>query len=188
MLVYFEAELLLESLLAPLGTLLLLLLLRAGETGSTGRWALVGVALGVFAITRPNILLFAPVAFVLALGWRGGSFRLRRVRWRPAAALTAATCALVLPVTAVNGIVGHDPALVATQGGLNFYLGNNEEANGWSATAPSIMRLDWWGALQDATAIAEAEAGRPLKATEVSDYWYGRALAWWRAHPGVRSR
>ena len=180
---YFEAELLLESLLAPFGMILVLLVLRAGENGSAARWGLAGLMLGGFAITRPNILLFAPVAFLLALGWVGDEVRLRRFRWKPAAALTLGTCALVLPVTAINGLVGGDPVLVASQGGLNFFLGNNPEANGWSATAPSIMRLDWWGALQDATEIAETEAGRPLRPSEISDYWYRRSLDWWRREP-----
>jgi Tfp pilus assembly protein PilF len=45
------------------------------------------------------------------------------------------------------------------------------------------MRLDWWGAYQDAIALAEKEAGRTLKASEVSDYWYGRSFAWWRESP-----
>ncbi len=184
-LLYFEAELLLEALLAPLATLLLLLVLRAGETGSARRWAAVGAVLGVFAITRPNILLFAPVAFLLALAWRGTEFRIRRFRLAPALALTAATCALVLPVTALNGLVGGDRVLVASQGGLNFFLGNNEEANGWSATAPSLMRIDWWGGYQDAISIAEEEAGRALKPSEVSDYWFGRAFDWWRENPGA---
>lgn len=182
-LVYFEADLLLEALLAPLGTLLLLLLLRAGERGTAGRWLAYGLALGAFAITRPNILLFAPVAFLLALGWRWTEFSLRSSRWRPALALTLGTCIFVLPVTLANWRVGGDPVLIASQGGLNFFLGNNEEANGWSATAPSLMRVDWWGGYEDAIRIAEEEAGRSLRASEVSDYWLRRGAQWWRAHP-----
>jgi tetratricopeptide (TPR) repeat protein len=183
-LVYFEAELLLESLLASLGTLLGLVLLWAGEARSAARWGIVGLVLGAFAITRPNVLLFAPAAFVLSLGWAGDRFRLGRWRWRSALALTAGTCALVLPVTFLNAGIGGDRVLVASQGGLNFFLGNNEEANGWSATAPSLMRIDWWGGIEDANAIAEEAAGRDLRPSEVSDYWYSRAFAWWREHPG----
>jgi Tfp pilus assembly protein PilF len=183
-LVYFEGDLLLEAILAPLGTLFLLLLLRAVEQGSAGRWLACGLALGAFAITRPNILLFAPVAFVLALGARRASFSLRTPRLEPALALTLGACILVLPITFANWRVGGDRVLIASQGGLNFYLGNNEEANGWSATAPSLMRVDWWGGYEDAIRIAEEDAGRPLRPSEVSDYWFGQAGKWWRAHPG----
>jgi len=38
----------------------------------------------------------------------------------------------------INAIVGGDRVLVASQAGLNFFLGNNPEANGWSATATSL--------------------------------------------------
>ncbi|HMB69613.1 MAG TPA: glycosyltransferase family 39 protein, partial [bacterium] len=123
-LVYFEAELLLESLLAPLGALFLLLVLRAMETGTVRRWAAAGLVLGLFAITRPNVLLFAPVLFLVA--WSPvRRWRLPAANLRGALALTAATCVCVLPVTLVNARWGGDRVLVASQAGLNFFLGNN---------------------------------------------------------------
>jgi tetratricopeptide (TPR) repeat protein len=183
MLVYFEAELLLESLLAPFSAGLLLLVLRAGETGSARRWMAAGLMLGLFAVTRPNVLLFAPMLFVIALGWHGRAFRLRAFRWRASLALTAGTCVPVLPVTAANALVGHDFVLVASQGGLNFFLGNNPEADGWSATAPSTIRSDWWGLHDDAIRLAEEAEGRALRPSEVSRYWQGRALTWLIEHP-----
>jgi Flp pilus assembly protein TadD len=178
-LVYFEAELLLECLLASLGTGLLILLLRAGDSPRSSRWLAAGAVLGLFAITRPNVLLFAPVAFGFAF-LTGGPLRLRA---RGATFLTLGTCLVVLPVTALNAFVGHDPTLVATQGGLNFFLGNNPEANGWSATAPSLFRIDWWGGYEDATLVAEREVGHSLRPSEVSDHWFTRGFAWWREHP-----
>jgi cytochrome c-type biogenesis protein CcmH/NrfG len=183
MLAYFEAELLLESLLAPFSVGLLLLVLGAGETGRARRWLAAGLMLGLFAVTRPNVLLFAPVLFVIATAWQGTTFRWRALRWRGALALTAGTCALVLPVTAANLLGGHDRVLVASQGGLNFFLGNNPEADGWSATAPSTFRLDWWGGYEDAVRLAEEAEGRALRPSEVSRFWYGRGLDWLREDP-----
>jgi Flp pilus assembly protein TadD len=89
-----------------------------------------------------------------------------------------------LPVTFINWRIGGDPVLIASQGGLNFFLGNNDEANGWSATAPSLFRVDWWGGYEDAISIAEDACGRELKGSEVSDYWFEQGLAWWGEHPG----
>jgi Flp pilus assembly protein TadD len=146
-------------------------------------WLGAGLALGIFAITRPNILLFAPIAFALALGWRGDRFSPRMPRLAPAAAVTLGACLIVLPVTFVNLVKGQDRVLVAWQGGLNFFLGNNEEANGWSATAPRIMRTDWWGGYEDSIRLAEADRGRKLKPSEISDYWMDRAFDWWRKNP-----
>ncbi len=181
-LVYFEADLLLESIQAPMMALFVLLVLRAGDTGTAGRWGLAGVLMGLLTITRPNILLFAPVLFVLAATW-GRS--LRPADWRPvpALALTLGTCLCVFPVTWLNAHYGQDRVLVASQAGLNFFLGNNEEANGWSATAPSVMSIDWWGGYEDAIRIAEEARGRELKPSEVSEYWFERSFEWWRANP-----
>jgi len=184
MLLYFESDLLLESLLAPLAAASLLLFLRAGQTGSPGRWALAGIALGLFGITRPNILAFAPVAFVAALGWVGETFSLRRFRLGAAAALAAGILAPCLPVAALNRFVGHDRTLLAWQGGVNFFLGNNPEANGWSATAPSVLGIDWWGGYHDTIRVAEEARGRALRPAEISDYWFERGLAFWREQPG----
>jgi Flp pilus assembly protein TadD len=73
--------------------------------------------------------------------------------------------------------------LIAWQGGLNLFLGNNEEANGWSATAPRIMRTDWYGGYEDSIHLAEEARGRKLKPSEISDYWTERAVDWWRKNP-----
>ncbi|HET9886776.1 MAG TPA: tetratricopeptide repeat protein, partial [bacterium] len=146
-------------------------------------WLWAGLALGAVAITRPNILLFSPVAFLLALGWKGERFSLRPPRIAAAVLVTAGALAMVLPVTAVNLLQGKDQVLIAWQGGLNFFLGNNEEANGWSATAPRIMRTDWWGGYEDSIRLAEEARGRKLKPSEVSDYWMERAQGWWKKNP-----
>jgi 4-amino-4-deoxy-L-arabinose transferase-like glycosyltransferase len=173
-LVYFEADLLLESMLAPLGTLFALVLVRALDRPSALRWAAAGAVLGIFAVTRPNILLFAPVALGVALT------RPRRVQ--NAAALAGAALLFVAPVAAVNRLAG-DSVLIASQGGLNFFLGNNSEANGWSATAPSLFRIDWWGGYEDAIRIAEEAEGKTLRPSEVSAYWFDQARQWWRENP-----
>lgn len=190
LLFYYEADLLLESLLAPLSLGFCLALAHAIERKTWPRWFAVGILMGVFTITRPNILLFAPIAFALALfgsrgmgspDARGGRFSLR---WGEAFAVALGTCLIVLPVTSANWFLGGDRVLVASQGGLNFFLGNNEEANGWSATAPKIMRTDWWGGYEDAIQIAEKAEGRALRPSEVSKYWTRRAMEWWRENPG----
>jgi hypothetical protein len=178
---HFEAELLLESVLAPMTALLVLLMLRAVDTGTPRRWFAAGLVLGAFAITRPNVLLAAPLLFVLALGWHAARFSLRR--WGSALALTLGTCLFVLPVSFLNWSVGGDRVLVASQGGLNFYFGNNGHSNGWAPGAPGI-RKGWWEMVADSKHVAEQAEGRTLRPSEVSGYWYGRGLAWWRDHPG----
>jgi 4-amino-4-deoxy-L-arabinose transferase-like glycosyltransferase/Tfp pilus assembly protein PilF len=179
MLFKWEADLLLESLLAAMSTLLILLILRAGETGRPRRWFAAGLAMGLFAITRPNVLLCAPLVFVLALGWEGASFALRRWRWKSGLALTLGTCLLVLPMTFINWKVGGDRVLVASQAGVNFYIGNNSTSNGWGAAAPGFLG----NTIVDAQVLAEKATGRTMLPSEIDDYWYARGFAFWREHP-----
>jgi hypothetical protein len=44
-------------------------------------------------------------------------------------------------------------------------------------------RQTWWGGYEDTVAIAEGAAGRPLKPSEVSRYWFGRAFTYIRQEP-----
>jgi tetratricopeptide (TPR) repeat protein len=89
---------------------------------------------------------------------------------------------VVLPVAARNAYVGGEFLLTTSQFGPNFYIGNNERADGtytslrFGRGAPEYER-------QDATEIAELAAGRRLTPSEVSSYWTRRALTFIRTQP-----
>lgn len=177
---YYEGELLLPPMLVFLDLLAMEALTRAGASGSSVAAALAGGVFGLSAITRPNVLMAIPFL-------AGGLWWQRRSR-RAVTAFVAATCVFPIGVTVVNGVRGHDPVFIASQGGVNFYLGNNKYSNGWSAVAPG-MRADWWGSYEDGVMIPSREAGRELKPSQVSSYWTRRAIdeirsdpAWWLGH------
>lgn len=179
MLVYFDGELLLPVLEVPTSLLAILFALRWGERPTTGRAALFGLALGLAAIVRPNVLLWAP----LVGGWmllRSGPGLAVRARHALAAAL--ATLAPILPLTAYNAFAGHDAVLISSQGGVNFWIGNNPASDGSTAIAPGT-RPDWWGGYRDTIHQAEVLEGRPLRPSEVSRHYAHKALAWMREHP-----
>jgi len=189
---YFDAELLINVLENLLYVLALLLILRAVDRAAPRGWLLAGLAVGAGAIARPTILTVA----VAAVPWIVFALRDRGRGGRPDSTSSPATIFLalavfavgiavpILPVTAYNVVRGGDTVLIASQGGLNFYLGNNPNANGWSATAPEFPK-DWWGGVNTAAAIAERAAGRELHPSEIDRYWYGRAFDFWREHPGA---
>ena len=195
-LIYFDGELLLPVLETLFGTALVLALAGALESSMSqppvpsaipnGRpvpasrrpWVAAGLLLGLFAITRPNILAFLPVLVVYLVVRLG----LRRAV-APGAALVVATALVIAPVTIRNAVVGHDRVLISSQGGLNLYIGNNPEADGTSAIVPGT-RATWWGGYRDANAIAEREMGRPLKPSEVSAYWTRRTVEFITSEPG----
>ncbi len=188
-LIYFDGELLLPVLETLFGTGLLLALAVALEraqsrsvtapTGGLALWLTAGVLIGLFAVTRPNILAFLPVL---------AAFLAVRVGWRralaPVAAIVAVTALVIAPVTIHNAVVGHDPVLISSQGGLNLFIGNNPEADGTSAIVPGT-RATWWGGYRDAINIAEREMGRTLRPSEVSAYWTRRALEFVMTEPGA---
>jgi tetratricopeptide (TPR) repeat protein len=177
---YYEGELLLPTVLILLDLAAFDRLLHAAERRSTGSAVLSGFLFGLSAITRPNVLVVVPaLAFWL---WRSLKNR------APAVAFALATLPLPLIVTGMNWVRGGDPVFIASQGGVNLYLGNNRASNGWSAVAPG-MRADWWGSYEDGIRIPEAEMGRRLRPSEVSSFWTRRALreiatapGWWCGH------
>jgi Flp pilus assembly protein TadD/4-amino-4-deoxy-L-arabinose transferase-like glycosyltransferase len=174
-LVYFEGELLTETLFTFLSMLGVLLVDTARRRRAPALWFAGGLALGMAVITRPTIALFLPLVIVGALAYA-----------KPRAAATAALLAgMVLPVAPVtihNYTVSGEFIPVVWQGGINLYLGNNEAADGWSATSPEI-RKDWWGGYRDMIAIPREALGRDPTYGEVSDFWTGKALDFVRSQP-----
>lgn len=184
--IYYEGELLLVVLeiFLSLSALDLLLGAAAGPRrhrvlgGALG----AGLALGLATITRPNFIVFLPVALVFLLRrFR----RFGRAQWAMALGLYLLGTAIpIIPVLVRNYAVGEDFVPIASQGGLNFYLGNNPSADGMAALAPEFSPT-WYGGVRDATRLAEEALGRPLKPSEVSDYWLARGLAWATHSPGA---
>lgn len=185
----YEGDLLVEGLYILFAMAALLAQLRALERPSRRRWFGTGVLYGLAAITRPNILAVALVVpFVTALG--------RRLARTPVPARAAAGEAIllaaglllpILPVTLHNALVGRDFVPIASQGGVNFAIGNNPRADGFTAIVPGT-RATWWGGHDDAVALAERARGRPLRASEVSRYWTEQGLAFLRSSPGAAFR
>ncbi|MFH1681514.1 MAG: glycosyltransferase family 39 protein, partial [Candidatus Eisenbacteria bacterium] len=160
--VYFEGELLIESVLPLLTVLVLLALLRADRKG-TGRSALLaGAVIGLFAAARPNILLFLPAAAV----WLG----VRGVR-RGFLVLLGALLVLA-PIALRNRAATGEWVLVSTQGGLNFYIGNHREADGRHAVFPGLA--SWKN--DDIIRATAARLGRVPTENEISRFWFREAL------------
>lgn len=205
LLVVYDGELLIVPLIVLLDVLLALLLVRAAGTPDPRRrlagWAVSGLVLGLSAIARPNILLYAPAVLAWVL-----LDELRRARAAPAgsvapgagsaeagpratrrallagAALTVAVLVPILPVTARNWLVGHDRVLIASQGGLNFYIGNNPRSDGVTAVVPGTSP-DWWAGYDQSHAMVRQALGREPKESEVSQWFFARGLDFWREDP-----
>ena len=180
--IYFEDELLLDFLLVPLILMVLFAAHRARQMPRP-RWVFIlGLAIGLSAITRPNILICVPV-----FGWWVWRYCARKGkhprRFARVIILLAGILIPILPVTLHNVLVGNDLVLIASQGGINFFIGNNAEADGLSAAMPKPWGNTWH--LADVHAYAEAKEERKLKPSETSNFWLREGLDWWKSNPGT---
>ena len=174
-LVFFNGQLVSATLEVTLTALSLLLTLQAGDRRSSP-WVVVaaGFALSLSAITRPTVLPFE----LIAAAW----LAVRGVGRRSIALYLAAVLSLPTAVTARNAIVGKDPVFIASQGGINFYIGNHAGADGTTPDVPGAG--SGIVATHDAPArLASAAVGRPLKPSEVSSYWFQRGMEFWVKKP-----
>ena len=170
----FHEILILQSSLDAVLVALALLALTLGLKRGEWRWLLVaGAVFGIQVLNRPNIAL---AAAAVALGL----LALRRVRFVAAFALGGVLA--VSPIVLRNAVVSHQLALVSSQGGLNFYIGNSAAANGFYWHVPGI-RPSIAGQAIDTKRVAEAAVGHRLSDAEVSDYFFGLAWTWIRTHP-----
>jgi tetratricopeptide (TPR) repeat protein len=138
-------------------------------------FAATGAAAALFALNRPNVLLWiAALACLLAL----------QRRFRGVIAFACGVALFLAPVAIRNYAVARELVLVSSHGGLNFYIGNNEQADGTYHVVPGI-RPTIAGQSVDSKRMAEAATHRTLTASGVSSWFYGRAFGWMRAHPGA---
>jgi tetratricopeptide (TPR) repeat protein len=170
MLLYFEDELLLDSFLVFFDLLLILFLLRAKNNPKFLNWFVCGIILGFSAITRPNILFFIPFVWLWIFLVFIHEKRLREILTFCMIFLIGSAL-MIFPITLRNYLVGKDFVLIASQGGINFLIGNNQNADGMSAV---FYKEDWQ--YRDFEYMAEKEAGRSLKPSEVSNFYYKKGV------------
>lgn len=180
--VFFDVELLLVVLEVPLGLAFVYAVVRSAKTGKY-RWAAAaGVALGLAAITRPNVLAVAAFIWLAYVAARAGKRLPRRRILISLAILYGLGLAFVGAVAARNYAVAREPVLISWQGGVNLWIGNNPDADGMTAIVPGTHG-DWWRGHYESIRLAESSAGKPLPRSEVDRYYLGRAAEFARTQP-----
>jgi Flp pilus assembly protein TadD/4-amino-4-deoxy-L-arabinose transferase-like glycosyltransferase len=171
---YYEGQLLMTWLGTLLNLTVLWLLLRIPPSAPWHRYVPPGAVLGLSVLARANILVIAPLVVVWVL-------------WieRPArrALKTVAFCAsvglVILPATVHNFVASRDFVLVTSNAGLNFYIGNSENATGVFYPPSGVDFVN------DATTrtYLERMLGRDLSPSQISRYWRDRAVGFIRSDP-----
>ncbi|MFZ5979212.1 MAG: glycosyltransferase family 39 protein [Candidatus Zixiibacteriota bacterium] len=177
--IFFESELLLDPLFMLLLQFAVYRFLVWRDRPEYRQIFICGLLFGLAAITRPTALALAGVIILLVLF---KDKKIVRENLKTAVLFVVGLFLIISPIFVRNLAVARDPVLIASQGGINLYIGNNDTADGSSAALPEPLGLNWH--IQDITWLAEQDLQRELKPGEVSSYWTGKAINWIRAHPG----
>ncbi len=176
--IYFESELLVDSMFTTMILYSILFFIISLEKRSTRYFFLTGIMIGMAAITRAVILGMIPLYLI----WYLIEFRDWK-KWALRSLLVVCGIIIpIIPITIRNEAVGHDFVLIASSGGINFYIGNNESADGYSASLPPPLGNSW--ELKDMKYLAEKETGHEMKASEISSFYYGKGFEWILHNPG----
>ena len=172
--IFFSAEFLPPSI-ALFFDLSLLLTLPWALAGRSRRLLIPGLCLGLSALTVANILLFLPAAFLWVVWQR------RTAPWpqrlQSALPLLLGTFLVIAPVTLRNYLIGNDLVLISSNGGINFYLGNNPNSQETIRIQPGPA----WRAL---VSRPHTEAGL-TQASDQSDYFFAQSWDFIREEPGA---
>ncbi len=178
---YFHLGFLLKECLVILfTTCCCYLAVKAHDSLRTRTWFAPGFTLGLLTLLRGNFLLMVPVA----IAWPFWALRHRERRERFArAGMMIVGIALPISLSAAHNLAASGELVLTTsQGGPNFYIGNNPQATG-DYKAPSFVRAGPKWEETDFQMEAQRRTGRVMSRQEVSNYWLREALRFWREQP-----
>ena len=178
--VFYEAQVLKTVWTVCLLLAVVHVLLSAWERRSLGFWALAGLLLVLLGLTQGNALLYVPFVLVWAV------LVSRRWGWvRLSAALVLLLLGFAIPLGAVmmrNYRVGGDLVLSSSHVGFNFYIGNHKGVDGTYQYVRGV-REDPMYEGEDARILASRNAGRDLRPSQASAYWFSQAVRFIRDDP-----
>ncbi|MFH1037183.1 MAG: tetratricopeptide repeat protein [PVC group bacterium] len=180
--IYFEGELVGESATVFLGLGLILVLSRLADRATFLRCFSGGLVLGLYALFRPNVLIFLPFSAV----WLLWVLRRRRqtARWlKTVPGLVLGTVIMLIPSTVRNLTVSGEFVPIATNLGVSLAVANNEFTDGTIHIIPGIDDMgtpfDWPRIVRRLERIS----GRELTHREASSYLVDQALDFIRENP-----
>ena len=137
-------------------------------------WLLISTFVGALAMISATILFVVPLLAARAVMRRSVVVGF---------ALAAGVFLGTAPAWLHNTFVARDPVFLSAHSGLNFWIGNNPDANGYPRV-PRELPSEQAALLAQSITVAEAAAGRSLKRSEVSEFWSTKARDYIAANPG----
>lgn len=157
---------------------------------SKRRWFSLGVTLGVLTLLRGNVFLILPFVLVWAYFFFKNTQESKnhlKSALIPVISIILGIGLILFPISIRNYIVGGEFVITTSQGGSNFYIGNNEMALG-HYRAPSFVRGNPKYQAHDFKLEAEKQLGRELSPSKVSHYWFMEGLKWIAKNPAQAIR
>ncbi len=169
--IYYDADFEALTLEVFLTLLFLFSLFRFIERPSYRSALVSGLMASVTSLQRPNIL-----AFVIILPIFFAKYLAKKVSTEWIVKYSAVFLFHAFLFTGLLGlrhyVLYQDPVGICYHGGLNFYLGNNPDANGAVPYMPGMGGYSF-PLLHE---MAEKESGRVLNYSEESDFWFKKGM------------
>lgn len=182
--IFYEGLLIYTSLSIFLNSLLFLCFLFIQGHINKKNIFLLGLLLGICTLAQANIVIFG----ILAMLW---ILFTNKFSWRKFIChFTIFLFALSLVIGVVtlrNYFVEKDIVMLTGNTGINFYLGNNPQANG-VFHSPAYLTPSQEGMFRDAKIIAKIEKGKDLKTSQVSNFWFNKSADFIKKNPGAYLR
>ncbi len=175
--IFFTGLPLMAPLVTTLFTMLALLLaIAATDKPSSARWwFLAGLALGLGCLARANLLVLAPLFLLLLHRHQRDRF------WKLSGLFVLGVVLLILPATLHNARAEGQLIPLTTNLGLNFYVGNNDQASGRYMLPPGLdAQNDPRG-----RRFAEQATGREMGSRQLSGFYLSRGLDFVADQPGT---
>lgn len=138
-LVFFSGMLLPNAMAAALDMVVLLCLLRLAETPTPMRAVACGASFGLAALAVPNVALALCIVGGWLVWWTMTTRHFREAVILGSLVGLGFLCC-VAPISIRNRIVSGEWVPISTNGGINFYIGNNPRADETQAIRPGD---DW---------------------------------------------
>jgi tetratricopeptide (TPR) repeat protein len=131
-------------------------------------WLTGGVLLGLSGLFSAANLLFSLLLVCIWIPWMNHKFPL--LRWK-IVGLAAGILVAIVPFVLRNSCLSRSPTALTAHSGINYFIGNNPEANG-GFLIPDFLTPSATGIIRDSHREAESRVGRELDPGQVSRFWW----------------
>lgn len=141
-----------------------------------------GALFALACMGRPNMAVMAPL-LPFAMSFRIPNL-VRKQRGQQMLMWMGGMALVFGPVYARNVLVGGDKVLITAHGGVNLWIGNNPDADGFFKTVKgSGLSGGQETLISSSITVAEKATGRALKPSEASAWWQNRAISYMEENP-----